>query len=319
MSRTARLWKGAGSLTLGGLLLSGVARADDAPPSLADQLVTLGQQAKAQGKKADAAKFFAQALKLDPKSDEAKRGLDGTRSVRLAGRQDPGVPVDSPDQPATSPPADRRPGGGRTPGPRHLGDDRQQPADPENLGPAGHGRRERPRGGSPRGARLGQLRRRRGHPPARDRGHRRRPLDPRGHPKGAPWAARIADARHHPQGRRARPRPCRERPHPAGRPAAGPLAPGPGDERGDGPRPDGPVRHPDGAGAIQHPVQRRDRRHRRLDRPVRRGAPLRPAGTRPRPPRRGPPRRPPHQPVHRLALQRAGQRGAEGVPVSCSR
>ena len=55
MSRTARLWKGAGPLTLGGLLLSSaVALAGDSTPSLADQLVNSGRQASAVGKKADA-------------------------------------------------------------------------------------------------------------------------------------------------------------------------------------------------------------------------------------------------------------------------
>ena len=77
MSRTARLWKGAGSLTLGGLLLSGsAARAEDpAAPPLADQLVTLGQQAKAQGRGDDARRFFVEALKLEPDNATARNFL----------------------------------------------------------------------------------------------------------------------------------------------------------------------------------------------------------------------------------------------------
>src|SRR4051812_19721762 len=104
MSRTARLWKGAGPLTLGGLILSGaVAIAGEPPaPPLADQLVTLANQAKTQGRKADAARFFAEALKRDPNNLDARRGLDGSRTIRLA-RQDPTKPIDSPDQPAHPP------------------------------------------------------------------------------------------------------------------------------------------------------------------------------------------------------------------------
>ena len=109
MSRTARLWKGAGPLTLGGLLLSGaVALAGDpTPPPLADQLVTLGKQAKVQGKNADAAKFFAQALRLDPKNQDALKGLKLSRTIRLASaRQDepkpPADPTPIGDKPATT-------------------------------------------------------------------------------------------------------------------------------------------------------------------------------------------------------------------------
>jgi len=45
MSRTARLWKGVGCLTLGGLLLSGVMARAAEPPPLSEQLTTLGRQA----------------------------------------------------------------------------------------------------------------------------------------------------------------------------------------------------------------------------------------------------------------------------------
>ncbi|MDB5351891.1 MAG: thioredoxin protein [Planctomycetota bacterium] len=96
MSRTARLWKGAGPLTLGGLLLSGaVAMAGDPPaPPLAAQLIGLGNQAKSAGRTADAARFFAEALKRDPKNTDAQRLL------RLV-RQDPAV---NPPAPLVPPP-----------------------------------------------------------------------------------------------------------------------------------------------------------------------------------------------------------------------
>ena len=57
MSRTARLWRGAGFLMLGGsLLLPGVsALADDDPP-LSKQLTDLGRQALAQGAATDRAR-----------------------------------------------------------------------------------------------------------------------------------------------------------------------------------------------------------------------------------------------------------------------
>ena len=103
MSRTARLWsRSAGPLALGGLILSGAVAigGEPTPPPLADQLVGLGKQAQTQGRPADAARFFAQALKEDPSNDEAASRL------RLV-RQDPKKPVDSPDQPAV--PADPTP------------------------------------------------------------------------------------------------------------------------------------------------------------------------------------------------------------------
>ena len=104
MSRTARLWKGAGLLTLGGVLLSGVvARGDDNPP-LAAQLNDLGRQALAQGASAMAQTFFQKALSLDPGNATATRGLKDAKAahdrlVRVS-FQDP-----APGQGATPPPA----------------------------------------------------------------------------------------------------------------------------------------------------------------------------------------------------------------------
>ena len=66
MSRTARLWKGAGLMTLGGVLLSGVVAFGDDGPPLATQLNDLGRQALAQGASAMAQTFFQKALQLDP-------------------------------------------------------------------------------------------------------------------------------------------------------------------------------------------------------------------------------------------------------------
>src|SRR3954452_924843 len=82
MSRTARLWKGAGLMTLGGVLLSGVvARGDDGPP-LAVQLTDLGRQAWAQGSGAMAQTFYQKALQLDPATAAAIRGLKEIKSAK---------------------------------------------------------------------------------------------------------------------------------------------------------------------------------------------------------------------------------------------
>ena len=60
------LWKGAGLLTLGGVLLSGVVALGDDGPPLASQLNDLGRQALAQGATAMAQTFFQKALRLIP-------------------------------------------------------------------------------------------------------------------------------------------------------------------------------------------------------------------------------------------------------------
>ncbi|HKI17823.1 MAG TPA: hypothetical protein VKA15_08075, partial [Isosphaeraceae bacterium] len=107
MSRTMRLWSGAGLLILGGVLLSGVqASAADDPPVSA-QLADLGRQALAQGAAETAQTFFKKALLLDPKSAVAQRGLreiERARSgVTRVAFQDP-APAAAAGQPATPPP-----------------------------------------------------------------------------------------------------------------------------------------------------------------------------------------------------------------------
>src|SRR5208337_918876 len=108
MSRTARLWKGAGLLALGGVLLSGVVALGDDGPPLASQLNDLGRQALAQGATAMAQTFFQKALTLDPGNADATRGLKDTKAaqdsvVRVA-FQDP-APAQPPAAPTTPPPA----------------------------------------------------------------------------------------------------------------------------------------------------------------------------------------------------------------------
>ncbi len=112
MSRTARLWKGFGPVTLGGLLLSGVAAgAADVP--LSEQLTTAGRQALAQGRKAEARSILLNAVKLDPQNAEARAALEKTAGVRLAGYQDPAPPVTPPpDRPAQMPADPPLPAGG---------------------------------------------------------------------------------------------------------------------------------------------------------------------------------------------------------------
>ena len=85
MSQAARMWKGAGLATLGGVLLSGVlARGDDGPP-LASQLSELGRQALAQGANSMARSFFQKALQLDPGNAQAQRGLKQAEAATRPG------------------------------------------------------------------------------------------------------------------------------------------------------------------------------------------------------------------------------------------
>ena len=123
MSRIARLWNGAGLLTLGGVLLSGVvARGDDGPP-LATQLNDLGRQALAQGASSVARTFFQKALQLDPGNAEATRGLKDSKAATETsdagglpgGRASPAASRGSPGHHATA--GRRRP---RHPRPRNL-------------------------------------------------------------------------------------------------------------------------------------------------------------------------------------------------------
>ncbi len=113
MSRTMRLWSGAGLLILGGVLLSGVETLAADDPPLSDQLADLGRQALAQGATETAQTFFQKALLLDPKSAVAQRGMreiERSRSgvVRVAFQDaKPGAagqPVTPPPPPAVQPP-----------------------------------------------------------------------------------------------------------------------------------------------------------------------------------------------------------------------
>src|SRR5512135_3316841 len=89
MSRTARRWKGAGPLALGGLLLSGVVARGAEPPPLSQQIAELGRQALAQGETAHARTFFQRAVQLDPNNAEARRALVRLGVVRRAELQEP--------------------------------------------------------------------------------------------------------------------------------------------------------------------------------------------------------------------------------------
>src|SRR4051795_10878090 len=130
MSRTARLWKGAGLLTLGGALLSGVvARGDDGPP-LAVQLIDLGRQAQAQGAGAMAQTFYQKALQLDPNNAAAIRGLKDLKASKdslkkVAFQEPPAAQPAVPAAPAPQPPA---PGVPATPPPAPAADAAVNPA-----------------------------------------------------------------------------------------------------------------------------------------------------------------------------------------------
>ena len=143
MSRTARLWKGAGLLTLGGVLLSGVVALGDDGPPLASQLNDLGRQALAQGANAMAQTFFQKALSLDPGNADATRGLKDTKAA-----QDRVVHVafQDPAGPGTGP-ADNSSAGSRrcaTSSSRTRGG-RQRPAHPRDRGrPRSRGNKWRP-------------------------------------------------------------------------------------------------------------------------------------------------------------------------------
>ncbi len=110
MPRTASLWKAAGLLTLGGVLLSGAAtRGDDAAPPLHQQLTELGRQSLANGADGTARSFFQKALELAPGDADAAQGLKDADAARqrLADQialQDPAAPA-----PAAQPAGEAQP------------------------------------------------------------------------------------------------------------------------------------------------------------------------------------------------------------------
>jgi hypothetical protein len=109
MSRTARLWKGVGPLTLGGILLSGgIAALASESDSLSKQLADLGRQASAQGRADDARTFYKNALRLDPNNAEAKKALAKLPMVRRASYQEP-VPTPPVADPAPNTPPQAEP------------------------------------------------------------------------------------------------------------------------------------------------------------------------------------------------------------------
>ena len=81
-----------------------VARAGD-EPSLSEQLIELGRQAKATGATVNAHGFFKEALKLDPKSEAARQGLKATEGVMQVAFQDPQPAAAKPAQTPPPPPA----------------------------------------------------------------------------------------------------------------------------------------------------------------------------------------------------------------------
>ena len=81
MSRTARPWRGAGLLLLGGALLSGACAFGADEPPMSNQLADLGRQALAQGANRTAETFFKKSLELDPANAAA---TDGLKDVKRA-------------------------------------------------------------------------------------------------------------------------------------------------------------------------------------------------------------------------------------------
>ena len=152
MSRTARLWKGAGLLTLAGVLLSGVlAHGDDGPP-LASQLNDLGRQALAQGATAMAQTFFQKALALDPGNADATRGLKDTKAaqgqvVHVAFQDS--APAQPPAEPTTPPPApgDTAPAAGV---PSPVNNNQPVPGSRSSTPPAAAGANQPPTSSGPR-------------------------------------------------------------------------------------------------------------------------------------------------------------------------
>jgi tetratricopeptide (TPR) repeat protein len=105
MTRTARLWKGAGPLAVGGLLLSGALVRGAEPPPLSQQLSDLGRQSLARGETAQAQTFFRKALELDPANASARQGLKRAvpASIRRVALQEAAPPAAEPPAPAPEP------------------------------------------------------------------------------------------------------------------------------------------------------------------------------------------------------------------------
>jgi tetratricopeptide (TPR) repeat protein len=100
MSRTARLWKGVGPLTLGGVLFSGALALADTP-SVAEQLVGLARQAEAQGRPEIARSFYQNALKHDPDNADAAAALARRVGLDRVAMQNPeAAPAQTPPAPA---------------------------------------------------------------------------------------------------------------------------------------------------------------------------------------------------------------------------
>ena len=81
MSRTARPWRGAGLLLLGGALLSGARAFGADEPPMSNQLSDLGRQALAQGANRTAETFFKKSLELDPANAAAIGRAQGDQAM----------------------------------------------------------------------------------------------------------------------------------------------------------------------------------------------------------------------------------------------
>ena len=81
MYQAARMWRCAGFLMLGGVLLSGISAFGADEPPLSDQLTDLGRQALAQGASNTAQTFFEKALTLDPSQRGRSAGPERDRTL----------------------------------------------------------------------------------------------------------------------------------------------------------------------------------------------------------------------------------------------
>ena len=155
MSRTARLCKGAGSVALGGLLLTGVLVRGAEPPPLSQQLSDLGRQALARGETAQGADVLPQGTGARPGQRRGAArcrpcgspaggprcpsgaGPTAGRSGGTGRRAAEPPPANDPTAPATgetpAPPAAEPPG---TIEPEKARDDREEPGVQRGLPPA---------------------------------------------------------------------------------------------------------------------------------------------------------------------------------------